>query len=42
MLANLETGIVCAFFSVLENAGAYDTEYIAPMIQMLSDISENF
>lgn len=42
MLANLETGIVCVFFSVLENAGAYDTKYVTPMIKMLSDISENF
>ncbi|MEE8365478.1 MAG: hypothetical protein V3R76_06815 [Gammaproteobacteria bacterium] len=39
---DLETGTVCAFFSVLENAEAWDTEYIASMIRMLSDISENF
>ena len=42
MLVNLETGIVCCFFSVLENSGAHDVEYSAAMIKMLEHVSENF
>ena len=42
MLVNLETGIVCAFFSVLENSGAHDLDYTAALIKMLEHVSENF
>ncbi len=42
MLVNLETGIVCVFFSVLENSGAHDVEYSTAMIKMLDTVSENF
>ena len=42
MLVNLETGVVCSFFSVLENAGAHDVEYSVALVNMLENISERF
>lgn len=42
MLVNLETGIVCSFFSVLENSGAHNVDYSTAMVSMLEKVSENF
>lgn len=42
MLVNLETGIVCTFFSVLENSAAHDVDYSTAMIRMLDKVSEAF
>jgi len=39
MLANPDTGIVVVFFSVLENADAYDREYSAEVIRMAEEIT---
>ena len=42
LLVNLETGIVCSFFSVLENTAAHDIDYSVTMVRMLEEISEQF
>ncbi len=39
MLANPDTGVVVVFFSVLENADAYDAAYSAEVIRMAEEIS---
>ncbi|MEM7669234.1 MAG: serine hydrolase, partial [Pseudomonadota bacterium] len=39
MLANLETGIVAVFFSVLECDAGYDRDYSAEMIGMLAGVA---
>jgi CubicO group peptidase (beta-lactamase class C family) len=39
MLANPDTGVVVVFFSVLENADAYDTTYSAEVIRMAEEIT---
>jgi CubicO group peptidase (beta-lactamase class C family) len=39
MLANPDTGVVVAFFSVLENADAYDSGYSAEVIRMAEEIT---
>ncbi|PDT33406.1 MULTISPECIES: serine hydrolase domain-containing protein [Sinorhizobium] len=38
MIADLTSGVVGVFFSVLENAAAYDSNYYVPIIKMLGDI----
>jgi CubicO group peptidase (beta-lactamase class C family) len=38
MIADLTSGVVGVFFSVLENKDAYDADYYIPVIRMLSDI----
>lgn len=38
-LANLETGAIAVFFSVLENEHATTKEYIGPVIEMLNDVT---
>jgi CubicO group peptidase (beta-lactamase class C family) len=38
MIADLTSGVVGVFFSVLENKDAYDASYYVPIIKMLSDI----
>lgn len=40
MLANLETGLVGVFYSVLENADAYDAEYSVEVTRMLESIAK--
>ncbi len=42
MLANLDTGVVAVFFSILENADAYDAEYLDRVTKMLADIAADF
>lgn len=42
MLANLDTGVVGVFFSVLENADAFDRDYTASIVRMLADIARDF
>jgi CubicO group peptidase (beta-lactamase class C family) len=39
MLANLDTGVVVVFFSVLENADAYDPAYSAEVIRMAEEVT---
>jgi CubicO group peptidase (beta-lactamase class C family) len=39
MLADLTSGVVGIFFSVLENRDAYDADYYVPIIRMLEDIA---
>lgn len=39
MLANPDTGVVVVFFSVLENADAYDSAYSAEVIRMAEEIT---
>ena len=39
MLVNPNTGTVCVFFSVLENASGYDAGYFARVIRMLDEIA---
>jgi CubicO group peptidase (beta-lactamase class C family) len=39
MLADLESGVVAAFFSVLEDKNAYDLGYFPPVIRMLAEIA---
>ena len=39
MLANPDTGVVVVFFSVLENADAYDPAYSAEVIRMAEEIT---
>ena len=39
MLANPDTGVVVVFFSVLENADAYDAAYSAEVIRMAEEVS---
>ena len=39
MLANPDTGVVVVFFSVLENADAYDAAYSAEVIRMAEEIT---
>ena len=39
MLANPDTGVVVVFFSVLENAHAYDAAYSAEVIRMAEEIT---
>jgi CubicO group peptidase (beta-lactamase class C family) len=39
MLANPDTGVVVVFFSVLENADAYDAGYSAEVIRMAEEIT---
>jgi CubicO group peptidase (beta-lactamase class C family) len=39
MLANPDTGVVVVFFSVLENADAYDSAYSAEVIRMAEEVS---
>jgi CubicO group peptidase (beta-lactamase class C family) len=39
MLANPDTGVVVVFFSVLENADAYDPVYSAEVIRMAEEVS---
>jgi hypothetical protein len=38
MMADLTSGVVGVFFSVLEDKDAYDASYYVPIIKMLSDI----
>ena len=38
MIADLTSGVVGVFFSVLEDKDGYDTNYYVPVIRMLSDI----
>ncbi|WP_018099518.1 serine hydrolase domain-containing protein [Sinorhizobium meliloti] len=38
MIADLTSGVVGVFFSVLENSAAYDSNYYIPIIRMLEDI----
>lgn len=38
MIADLTSGVVGVFFSVLEDKDAYDANYYVPIIKMLSDI----
>ena len=38
MIADLTSGVVGVFFSVLEDKDAYDASYYVPIIKMLSDI----
>ena len=38
MIADLTSGVVGVFFSVLEDKDAYDSNYYVPIIKMLSDI----
>jgi hypothetical protein len=40
MLADLETGVVGVFFSVLENHDAHDAAYSVEIIDMLQGIAE--
>ncbi len=40
MLADLQSGVVGVFFSVLENRDAYDSDYFAEIIDMLQSIGE--
>jgi CubicO group peptidase (beta-lactamase class C family) len=39
MLANPDTGVVVVFFSVLENADAYDRDYSAEVIRMAEEVT---
>ena len=39
MLANPDTGVVVVFFSVLENADAFDPAYSAEVIRMAEEIT---
>ena len=39
MLANPDTGVVVAFFSVLENADAIDLTYSAEVIRMAEEVT---
>ena len=39
LLVDLETGVVGAFFSVLENRSAYDEDYMGDVISMLEAIA---
>ena len=39
MLADLESGVVGVFFSVLENRAAYDPDYMTKIIRMLESIA---
>jgi CubicO group peptidase (beta-lactamase class C family) len=39
MLANPDTGVVVVFFSVLENADAYDASYSAEVIRMAEEVT---
>ena len=39
MLANPDTGVVVVFFSVLENADAYDPAYSAEVIRMAEEVT---
>jgi CubicO group peptidase (beta-lactamase class C family) len=39
MLANPDTGVVVVFFSVLENADAYDPAYAAEVIRMAEEVT---
>ncbi len=41
MLANLETGVVCVIYSVLQNRSAYDAEYSAQLVNTLGIVSES-
>ncbi len=41
LLANLETGVVCAIFSVLQNRSAYDADYSAQLVNTLGIVSES-
>ncbi len=41
LLANLETGVVCAIFSVLQNRSAYDVDYSAQLVNTLGIVSES-
>ena len=40
MLADLESGVVGVFFSVLENRDAHDADYSSEIINMLQSIGE--
>ena len=42
MLANLDTGVVGVFYSILENADAWDPEYAPRITRMLADIAAKF
>ena len=39
LLADMHSGIVCVFLSVLENPSAYDLNYTAELIQMLERVA---
>jgi hypothetical protein len=39
MVADLTSGVVGVFFSVLEDKDAYDASYYPPIIRMLADIA---
>ncbi len=41
MLANLETGVVCVIFSVLQNRSASDTDYSAQLVNTRGIVSES-
>jgi|GEM_PF-2996539 len=38
MIADLTSGVVGVFLSVLEDKNAYDVDYYIPIIKMLSEI----
>ncbi|KUM23899.1 hypothetical protein AU467_32595 [Mesorhizobium loti] len=39
MLANPDTGTVVVYFSVLENASAYDPDFSAPLVKMMGEVA---
>ncbi len=42
MLADLDTGVVCVFYSVLENQSGYDVDYAAQIIRVLGDVAGKY
>ena len=38
LMVDMETGVVCAFLSVLENASAYDVGYSATIVRCLENV----